>query len=154
MSGKPSVTIGVPFKDRWRIYESRRAPRPPEFGVWRSMVQRCTNPKIKHFHNYGGRGIKVCKRWRVFKNFLADMGQRPSIRHTLERKKNNLGYYKANCKWATRREQAENRRDNQLVTFHGRTLCVVAWARKLGINANTLCYRLRRGWTVERALTT
>src|ERR1035437_5617054 len=130
------------------LRDSGRTPRPIEFGVWRTMIQRCTNPKNSGFQNYGGRGIKVCKRWWHFDNFLTDMGRRPSVRHTLERKKNGRGYYKSNCKWATRREQAENRRDNRLITFFGKTQCATAWAREFNIVPNILIYRLRRGWTI------
>ena len=79
------------------------------YMVWGSMLQRMTNPKNKAYHRYGGRGLILDPRWLQFENFLADMGEKPEGL-TLERKENNLGYSKANCKWATYKEQANNRK--------------------------------------------
>lgn len=86
--------------------------REGKFGYWSwtAMIQRCTNPKHLHFSNYGGRGITVCERWlNSFENFLADMGPRPDGL-TIERRNNYLGYFKSNCRWATRKEQMANLR--------------------------------------------
>lgn len=80
----------------------------PEYRVWRSMHQRCTNPKHVRYERYGGRGISVCERWNSFENFFADMGARPAGL-TLERIDNHKGYGPGNCKWATWSEQNRNR---------------------------------------------
>lgn len=82
----------------------------PIYRAWRAMRNRCTNPRNANWPHYGGRGIKVCKRWGDFENFLKDMGQRPSPSYSLDRINNDLGYNPGNCRWATRTEQSRNRR--------------------------------------------
>lgn len=98
-------------KGLWiRHGHSRVGRKSSEHATWGAMIQRCTNPKHPKWKDYGGRGIKVCKRWRKFENFLADMGLRPSPELSLDRKNNNKGYYKSNCRWATAKEQQANTR--------------------------------------------
>jgi hypothetical protein len=83
----------------------------PEYTAWRHMIDRCKNIKNKHFDDYGGRGITVCERWHnSFENFYADMGPRPSQKHSIDRIDNNCGYEPSNCRWATATTQALNKR--------------------------------------------
>jgi hypothetical protein len=90
---------------------NRVSKRTSEYNSWVGMINRCTNPKHRSFKEYGGRGIKVCKRWRrSFAAFLEDMGPRPTPQHTIDRKNNDGGYTKRNCRWATRSQQNLNRR--------------------------------------------
>lgn len=116
------------------------------------MKGRCRNPNKAQWMDYGGRGIKVCARWERFENFLADMGE-PKPRMTLERIDNDGDYEPDNCRWATRKEQVRNRRVTKLIRHDGETKPLAEWAEDIGITYGTLETRLRRGWSVERALT-
>jgi hypothetical protein len=128
----------------------------PEYPIWASMVQRCSDPKDKSYKNYGGRGIWVYKKWREdFNNFYKDMGARPSKKHSIERIDNNKGYFPKNCIWATRKEQANNTRANRLITIRGETKTLQQWIDKSGIKYATVNKRLYiYKWDIERALTT
>ncbi len=122
---------------------------------WKHMLARCTNPKNKHYKNYGGRGIKVCERWRKFENFLADMGYPPTWKHSLDRIDNNGNYEPSNCRWATRLEQQNNIRSNKMLEFKGKRMSLSAWSRELNINKATLAGRLnKRKWSIEKAFLT
>lgn len=125
----------------------------PTWNTWTGMIQRCHREWHQAWKNYGGRGIKVCERWRVFANFYADMGERPDGM-TLDRIDNNGDYEPGNCRWATPMEQHANRRDNRLITYNGRTQTVRAWEREFLNGTRTLLGRLERGWTIQDALTT
>ena len=100
----------MPNIQKNRSYVKHGMTNTPEYRAWQEMIQRCYNPNGNRYHRYGGRGITVCARWlESFENFYKDMGDRPSIRHSLDRKDNDLGYYKENCRWATPGQQAYNK---------------------------------------------
>lgn len=131
------------------------ATKTPEYGVWRNMYQRCTNPNNPQYRNYGGRGIRVCARWREsFDNFLADMGARPSPQHSIDRIDTNGNYTPENCRWATPVQQSNNKNDNRLITYQGQTHTLAEWSRLIGMSKKGLSWRLNNGWTVEDALST
>jgi hypothetical protein len=118
------------------------------------MRRRCLSPHHSDFALYGGRGIVVDPAWDSFVQFLADMGPRPSAKHTLERKDTNGPYSASNCVWATQKEQQNNRRNNRPLTLNGRTQNLRQWALEMGLLEDTIAMRLNRGWSVEKALTT
>ena len=117
--------------------------RSSTYMIWQQMVQRCTNPKNKRYHRYGGRGIMVCDQWLTFPQFLADMGERPDGL-SLERIDNEKGYSPDNCEWATRAAQAANTSQVRLLTAHGLTLHLSEWARRMSITPSVLWKRLNR----------
>lgn len=146
---------------RRELLSQRAKERPPKhdpatkptLSVWSGMRQRCENPNSPAFPKYGGRGITVCERWRDFEKFVEDMGLRPPGM-TIERADNDGNYSPENCRWATRAEQNRNKRNNVRLTWNGETKCVAQWAASTGINLGTLWGRIRKGWTIEKALTT
>lgn len=121
----------------------------PEYKVWRAMFQRCEDESAKNYPRYGGRGISICKRWRVFENFIADMGARPSNEHSIDRINNNGNYEPSNCRWATREEQYAN---TSVLKPIGGFPSRIAACREAGISTATLASRLKRGLSVEEAL--
>lgn len=123
----------------------------PEWMAWSAMRNRCMNPSNASYRHYGGRGITVCSDWNYFEKFLKDMGPRPSPKHSLERKNNDLGYGPQNCKWATRKEQCNNTRKVVRLTLRGVTMTKSQWAKKLKISRAALDRRLAK-WPVEKSL--
>ncbi len=121
---------------------------------WRAMLDRTGRSEGAEYHNYGGRGITVCPRWRQFEAFAADMGPTFSPGLELDRIDVNGHYEPSNCRWITKREQQLNKRTNHRVEWRGETRTIQEWSEILGIKPNTLVHRLRRDWGVERAFLT
>jgi len=115
------------------------------YKTWVEMKLRCTNPNNTAYMNYGGRGIKVCDRWiNSFENFLTDMGERPSTNYSLDRIDHNGDYCPENCRWATRKEQCNNRRSNIMITYKGRTQSLKLWCDEFGLNFQSARHMLRK----------
>lgn len=117
-----------------------------KYSIWSGMIARCHNESHNKFHYYGGRGIKVCQRWRdSIDLFFADMGEMPSPKHTVDRIDNNGDYCPENCRWATRTDQARNRRSNRLITVNGVTKSLAEWSEETGIGRTTISLRIDAG---------
>lgn len=128
--------------------------RTVEYDTWAHMIRRCHTPTTAFFENYGGRGITVCDRWRYsYENFLADMGRRPSAKHSLDRIDNDGNYEPSNCRWTTSTVQLNNTRRNHVVEFQGKTQTLTQWERELDLPRNMLQSRLKSGWPIEQAFT-
>ncbi len=128
--------------------------RIPEYNAWQNMKARCYRTKCDRYYHYGARGIRVCRRWKnSFENFLADMGRKPSPKHSLHRIDNNKNYTKSNCKWATAQEQQRSTSRSHFVTWKGQTKALPEWAELLQVPRSRLQSRLGLGWTIETAFT-
>lgn len=115
------------------------------------MINRCTDTDNQAYESYGGRGIRVCERWLTFENFFADMGM-PARGMTLDRRDNDGNYEPSNCRWASKQDQANNRRSNKFIEFRGKNQTQAQWERELGLRRGQIYDRLARGWSVESAL--
>ncbi len=154
---------------------SRRGPRVdspvdshPDFGCFSGMLSRCNNPKSRGYRRYGARGINVCQRWLDggFRVFIADMGARPTPQHSIDRINNDGGYWCGrpdchecgplnrvpNCRWATSRQQQNNRSVTTLLTYQGETLPLTEWSERLGVHRHTIQKRLDAGKPIEQVL--
>lgn len=128
----------------------------PSYPSYQAMIARCTKESNLSYDRYGGRGITVCDRWLGadgYRNFVADLGEKPGKGYSIERNDGNGNYELGNCKWATAKEQQRNTRLNRLITHQGQTMCMAEWAEKIGMPAEVLRHRLLAKWSIERALT-
>jgi hypothetical protein len=137
-----------------------------EFGAWENVKSRCGNANTPNFQKYGAKGVRMCQGWMSsFESFLADMGKRPSPKHSIDRVRTLDGYdcghcddcltrgVKANCRWATSKEQCRNKTNNHTLTFNGETKLLIEWSETTGLHSGTILKRLRLGWTEAEALT-
>lgn len=127
-----------------------------EYAVWMHMRARCNRPNHPAYANYGGRGIRVCDEWNNprggFVRFFAHVGKRPKGQFDLDRIDNARGYEPGNVRWATRKANAQNKRNNRMITIGDRTKCLSEWAREAGLSVALVCYRLRSGWSAADAV--
>lgn len=150
--GDANIRLSPP--GRYKHGARRKNVPTREYTTWNCMRNRCRNPNDGAYRWYGGRGIKVCDRWDSFENFLTDMGPRP---HgcSLDRIDVDADYGPDNCRWLPDALQNRNKRNNRLLTFNGETKTVAEWAELRGLSRDLIGSRInRRGWPVERALTT
>lgn len=135
---------------RRRVCRDRSTHGHAKRGKWSRTYRIWTGLGHRRYE----KAIPVCDRWRKFEAFLSDMGECPSDLHTLDRIDNRHGYNPANCRWATMKEQQNNRTNNRRITFKGETLTLMQWAERLGASHKTISHRLDKlGWPLEQALT-
>lgn len=124
----------------------------PEYRAWTCMITRCTNPNCNEFENYGGRGITVCERWiNSFQAFFEDMGTKPSNSHSLDRFPNMNGNYEpSNCRWATKKQQQGNKRNNRIIEYNGQSMPMCDWASLLKVTHGAIINHLNKGRSFHR----
>lgn len=125
----------------------------PEYRTWQGMMSRCNKTNNKMYNDYGGRGIIVCDRWKNYKNFLDDMGEKPTPEHSIERVDNNKGYCPENVIWATREVQINNTRKNIFFEYQGKTQTLAQWCHELKLPYTTIRRRITLGWSIDNAFT-
>jgi hypothetical protein len=133
---------------------SLKTQRQLLYSIWYMIHDRCYNPKNVAFSRYAGKGVSVCQRWTdSFDDFVSDMGERPSMFHSVERRDNSGNYCPENCYWGTPPEQTRNKDCNKWVTYKGQTMILTDLANAYNLNYGTLYSRIiKRGWSVERAV--
>jgi|688.fasta_scaffold60282_13 hypothetical protein len=138
-----SKTLRVKNKDG-KFIKTHGMTSSPTYRSWGMMIQRCTNPKHSWYKLYGGKGIKIIDKWLDFKNFLADMGERP-VGKSLDRIDGNLNYCKENCRWATPKEQSRNRTNRRIVEYDGNNYGVTELCEMLKIERQSFYNFLHKG---------
>lgn len=145
---KKNISCGC--LSRFTKHKTHGLSKSAEYKSWQSIKERCINTNNIAYKNYGGRGIKMCNEWAVnFSAFLLDMGFKPTINHTIERVDVNGNYQKDNCIWATRKQQANNRRSNYMITYKGVTKNRSEWADLIGVSVRTIASRCRANKPIE-----
>ncbi len=139
-------------KSKKRHGEASKGTRTTEYMVWVRMRRRCDNPDSDDYPNYGGRGIRVCKRWQLFENFLADMGRKPAGGYVIDRRNNDGNYEPSNCAWVTVKESNRNKRTIRRLLIDGVEKTLPQWSDESGVHQETIRGRLRRGWSHKEAV--
>ena len=139
--------------DKYKVkIDHQDAIHHPLYSVWRSMINRCTCETSQSYKHYGGRGISICQEWLdSFHTFVKDMGERPKGA-SIDRINVNGNYEPSNCRWATRKEQQSNKRNNVLITYDGITKTLKAWSDELGVKSDTIKDRIESGYSLDIAL--
>lgn len=161
ISGKSKRCRSCAAKSQKNVERVRLMRKPKKHGmcgtriynIWCAMIARCDNPNNSSYKNYGGRGISYQRSWSTFCGFYSDMGDSYFDLGTIERIDTNKGYSKDNCKWATMKEQTNNKRNNFLILFNGVEKTMQQWSDELGFSNGLIRDRLSRGWSIEDALT-
>lgn len=142
------------------VHKGRVLKNKSEYFSYRNMLARCLEPTADGYENYGGRGVKICDRWidgadghSGFTCFLLDMGKKPSLQHTIDRIESGGNYELGNCRWATAKEQQNNRRNNRAITANGITKNITQWASDTGLSTQVIGSRIKRGWHPDIAVT-
>lgn len=160
LKSKQVMSCGCLFKELLSKRNTKHGlTGSPTYKSWSQAKERCTNKNNPNYNRYGGRGIEMCERWlNSFENFLADMGEKPTPKHSLDRIDNNKGYSPGNCRWATNHEQSNNRHTSRHVTAFGETKTIPQWLRDPRCNVHLLTTLRNRlveyGWAPEKAITT
>lgn len=149
-----TTSCGCSQRDKFRAIITKHGHSgTATYRTWIMMRNRCLNERTPDYKNYGQRGITICERWDSYVEFLADMGERPSVKHSIDRIDVNGNYSPANCRWATHAEQMRNTRANRLVSLRGTTVRLIDACERFGIEPRLAHSRLALGWEVHDALT-
>lgn len=122
------------------------------YSIWKSMKLRCYSINHISYKRYGALGIGICDRWMVFENFFSDMGHPPTIYHQIDRINSKGNYEPPNCRWVTPKENSRNTKRNMMIRAFGKSQCASAWSEELGIEKSTISWRIKSGWSPERAV--
>lgn len=153
--GKEAIVLGTLLRMgmtqscgclRSEAHKTHGGSKTLAYASWTAMLHRCENPSRDGYATHGARGIAVCPQWHDFAVFYADMGERPSKAHSIERRNNAEGYDPDNCYWATQKQQTRNTRRNTLLTHKGKTMTMIEWAELVGSPHSTLSWRKQQGW--------
>lgn len=147
-----TASCGCGVAERARMPRTHGLSKSSFYGRWRAMRSRCGRERNSQYHNYGGRGITVCSRWKHFELFYADMAPTFFEGAELDRKDTNGNYDPGNCRWVRSVDQQRNKRSNRMVTLNGVRRTLVEWSEVSGVKASTILARIRRGWPEHRLL--